>query len=424
MTSRERLKATLNHQQPDRVCLDIGGTMVSGISASILSKLRKDILKEEDYRVKIIEPYQMLGEVDNTLREALGIDVIGLFGQKTLFGFENRDWKPFELFDGTPVLVPGDFNVINRENGDLLIYPEGDTNAPPSGKMPKGGFYFDVIVRQEPIDDNNLDPGNNLEEFSLLTEEQIQDFADRAKQLATETNYGVAITLPGTGIGDIALVPAPFLKHPKGIRDVEEWYISTAIRKDYLHKVFSKQTEIAVTNIELLSKAVGDNVQVAFVCGTDFGTQRGQFCSTDTYRELYRPYYRQINGAIHKYTNWKTFKHSCGSIFELIPDFIEDGFDILNPVQFSAANMDPRTLKKEFGKDLVFWGGGVDTQKTLPFGTPKDVYREVREQIEIFNEGGGFVFNPVHNIQANTPLDNLLAMFQAIRDIACETHNT
>ena len=418
MTPRERLDSALNHKQPDMVCVDFGGTAVTGIHASALTKLRRAVLGHDSYRVRIIEPYQMLGEIDDELRQALGIDVIGLWSTKTIFGFDNADWKPFTLFDGTEVLVPGEFNVVKGQNGDLFIYPEGDTSAPPSGKMPKGGFFFDSVIRQQPIDEEKLSPDDNCEEFALLGEEDIQGFARRSEELSKHTEYGVIIGLPGTGIGDIALVPAPFLKQPKGIRDIEEWYVSLMTRKDYLHKVFLFQTEITVENIRRLGRAVGDRVQAAMVCGTDFGTQRGPFISLETYRELFSPYYKRINGAIHKYTNWKTFKHSCGSIFEFIPDLIKDGFDILNPVQCSAANMEPEILKKTFGNQIVFWGGGVDTQKTLPFGTPDEVYRQVRERIEIFNDGGGFIFNAIHNIQANTPVENMLALFRAIKKIA------
>ncbi|NQU74836.1 MAG: methyltransferase [Planctomycetes bacterium] len=416
MTPRECLQATINHRQGDKVCVDMGATAVTGISASSLSRLRRHVLGEDHYRVKVFEPYQMLGEVDDQLLQALRIDVVGLFGRQTMFGFEIAGWKPFELFDGTHVMVPGGFNVTADENGDLLMYPQGDTTAAPSGRMPKGGYYFDAISRQTPIDENKLDPADNCEEFGLLTDEQINELADRAEDLSTRTDYGIIVSLPGAGLGDIAMVPGLPLKHPKGIRDVQEWYISTAIRADYVHKVFARQTEIAVKNIERLAKALGDRVQAAFVCGTDFGTQRAPFISPTTYRQLYSPYYKRINAAIHKNTNWKTFKHSCGSIYELIGLMIEDGFDILNPVQCSAANMDPKTLKAEFGKDIVFWGGGVDTQQTLPFGTPEEVYNEVRSRIEVFNDGGGFVFNTVHNIQANTPVQNILAMFRAIAD--------
>jgi len=416
VTSRERFQATLNHRRPDRVCVDLGATAVTGIHAAALSRLRRRLLGRPDYRVKVVEPYQMLGEVDGELRQALGVDVVGVPGRKTLFGFENKDWKPFELFDGTPVLVPGDFNVTVDANGDLLIHPEGDTSAPPSGRMPRGGLYFDAIIRQEPIDEGRLDPADNLEEFRDLADAEVKDFADRAASLAAGTDCGLIVSLPGAAIGDIALVPATFLKRPRGIRDVEEWYVSIALRRGYLHAVFSRQTEVAVRNIERLGKAVGGRAQAAMVCGTDFGTQRGLFISRETYRELYSPYYRRINRAVHEHTPWKTFKHSCGSVCQLIPDFIDDGFDILNPVQCSAAGMDPRRLKEEFGPHLVFWGGGADTQRTLPFAAPQEVYREVRERIEIFGDGGGFVFNPVHNIQANTPVENILALFRAVRD--------
>jgi uroporphyrinogen-III decarboxylase len=230
------------------------------------------------------------------------------------------------------------------------------------------------------------------------------------------TDYGIYLTIPGVAFGDIALVPAPWMKDPKGIRDVEEWYISTVMRRDYVYKVFERQCEIGLKNIEKLANALGDKVQVAFVSGTDFGTQRGPFISPQAYRDLYKPFQKTINDKIHELTNWKIFIHSCGSIYKLIPDLIEAGFDVLNPVQCSAADMEPDRLKNEFGDQLVFWGGGVDTQKTLPFGTPRQVYDEVRERIEIFSRDSGFVFNSIHNIQSNVPLENIMAMFDAIND--------
>ena len=187
-------------------------------------------------------------------------------------------------------------------------------------------------------------------------------------------------------------------------------------RKDYIHAVFQRQTELALANIARLAAAIGDSAQVVRICGADFGGQNGPIISRRTYVELFSPYYRAINAAIHASTDWKTFKHCDGSILELIPEFIADGFDILNPVQTSAAHMDARMLKREFGSQLTFWGGGVETQSTLPFGTPDEVYREVRERIDIFNDGGGYVFAAIHNIQPATPIPNLLAMIRALRD--------
>jgi hypothetical protein len=418
MNSRQRLEATLSHRQPDRVCVDFGATAVTGMHVAAVSRLRRVVLGQPDWRVKVIEPYQMLGEVDEALREALGIDVVGVLGRTTLFGFENAGWKPFDLFDGTPVLVPGDFHVTVDASGDLLVYPEGDLAAPPSGRMPKGGYFFDSIVRQPPIDESRLDPADNLEEFAPFGEREIAYYRRQAECLAQRPDLGAILSMPGTAFGDIALVPAPWMKHPRGIRDIAEWYVSTALRKDYVRAVFEKQCEIALGNIDVLAPILGDRVQAVFLTGTDFGTQRGLFISPAAYRDLFKPFHVAVNKRIHEKTTWKTFIHSCGSVVDLVPDFIEAGFDILNPVQTAAAGMDPRRLKKEFGRHLVFWGGGVDTQHTMAFGTPDEVYREVRQRIEIFGEGGGFVFDSVHNIQANTPTENLLAMFKAIRDSA------
>jgi len=415
MTSRERLRAALNHQEGDRVPVDFGSTAVTGIHVSAVTRLRRAVLKDDRYRVKVIEPYQMLGELDAPLREALGIDTVGLIPRKTLFGFENADWKPFSLFDGTEVLVPRNFNVTTTATGDYLIYPEGDTTVPASGHMPKDAFFFDTIIRQPPVDDENLNPADNLEEFSLLDDATLQWYDWRIRELEA-TGSAVVLTMPGTAFGDIALVPAPWLKHPKGIRDIEEWYISTAVRKDYVHAIFEKQCEIGLKNLETLIHRLGDRVQAVFLTGTDFGTQRGTFISKEAYRELFKPYHTRVNKLVHQKSSWKTFIHSCGAVYDLLPDFIDAGFDILNPVQCSAACMDARTLKKEFGQHLVFWGGGANTQQTLPFGTPGEVYREVRERIEIFGAGGGFVFDTVHNIQGPTPVANLLAMFKALKD--------
>lgn len=417
MTSRERLKATLEHRQPDRACVDFGATFVTGIHVAAVTRLRRAVLGDGG-PVKVCEPYQMLGEVDDALREALGIDVIGVPGRRSLFGTEARDWKPFTLFDGTEVLVPGNFNTTKEPNGDLLIYPEGDTGAPPSGRMPKGGYFFDTIVRQPPIDDERLDPADNLEEFGPLSDADMAEYRAKRDWLDAHPGSGRILIVPGTGFGDIALVPAPFLKHPKGIRDIEEWYISTVARKDYVLEVFERQCAIAEKNLEVLFGFFGDRIDVALITGTDFGTQRGPFVSNATYREVFQPFHKRINRLIHERTGWKTFIHSCGSVYKLIPDFIEAGFDVLNPVQCSAAEMGAAALKREFGRDLVFWGGSVDTQRTLPFGTPEEVYREARERIAIFNAGGGFVFNAIHNIQGPTPVENVLALFRAVRDSA------
>jgi hypothetical protein len=415
MTSQQRLRKTLNREPVDRVCVDFAATAVTGIAASTLSKLRQAVLGENNYRVKIIEPFQMLGEIDDKLIEALGIDVVGVFGPKNMFGFENRDWKPFTMFDGTQVLVPGDFNVTCDGSGGWFLHPQGDTSIPPSGHMPKGGFYFDAICRQGPIDEAALNSADNLVEFGLLSESDVEHYRQQALA-AAQRGKGAILSAPGTAFGDIALVPAMWLKQTPGIRDIEEWYVSTIARRDYVYAVFERQCQIGLQNLGRLAEALGDNVQAVFTTGTDFGMQTGLFISPRSYRDLYKPFHKAINDFIHEKTSWKVFIHSCGAVAELIPDWIEAGFDILNPVQCSAAGMNPDDLKKRFGKDVVFWGGGVDTQRTLPFGTPQEVYDQVRRRIEIFNEPTGMVFNAIHNIQAGTPVENVLAMFKAIRE--------
>ncbi len=421
MNSRERVGLALNHEEPDRIPLDLGGSVVTGMHVSTVYRLRQTLrLDEHGTPVKVIEPYQMLGEIKYDLVEALGIDVVPLVGTSTLFGYKNEGWKPWTALEGTSMLVPEGFNTDPEPNGDILMYPEGDKSAPPSGRMPAGGWYFDTIIRQPPIDDQNLNVEDNLEEFTPLSEDELAHFEAAAERLYTATDRAVVADFGGSGFGRLALVPAPFLKYPKGIRDVAEWYMSTVSRRDYVYEVFERQCEIALANLAKVYQAVGDRVAVVFVSGTDFGMQTGSFISPKTYRELFMPFHKQVNGWVHKHTPWKTFIHTCGSVWNLVESFIEAGFDIMNPVQCSAARMDPLTLKETFGDQITFWGGAVDTQRTLPFGTPDEVRREVQDRIQAFGPGGGFVFNTIHNVQPRTPIENLLVMVETLRE--CGTY--
>ncbi|MGA9063402.1 MAG: uroporphyrinogen decarboxylase family protein [Terracidiphilus sp.] len=413
LTSRERLTATLNHKEPDRIPVDFGGTGVTGVHASCVAALR-DYYGLENRPVRIHEPFQMLGLLDEDLFEAMRLDVIGVFPRNTMFGFPVEKWKPWR-FNGLDVLVGEKFNTTVDEQGDTLIYPEGDTAVAPSGRMPRGGYFFDCIVRQEPFSEEELRPEDNFEEFSLISQEDLDHLA-RSARAAAATDAAVCATFGGTAFGDIAFVPGPSLKHPKGIRDIAEWYVSTSSRQDYIHKIFEYQCEIALENLARIYETVGDSIQAVFVCGTDFGTQTSAFCSVKTFQTLYFPYYKRVNDWIHSHTQWKTLKHSCGAVSKFIPSLIECGFDILNPVQCSATGMDPEQLKSKFGDRLVFWGGGVDTQKTLPFGTPAEVREQVLRRCEIFAPGGGFVFNTIHNIQAGTPVENIVAMIEAVHE--------
>lgn len=417
MNSRERVECALNHQQPDRIPLDLGGCGQTGMHVSTVYKLRQAIgLDEPGTPVKVIEPYQMLGEIKLDLLDAVGGDVVGLGGKATMFGYNNEDWKPWQFHDGTPLLVPGKFNTEPEPNGDLLMYADGDNSYEPSARMPAGGWYFDSIIRQPEIDDSTLNVEDNLEEFEPISDGDLQHLACEAERLYTKTDKAIMLSLGGAAFGDVALVPGPMLKTPKGIRDITEWYMSTVIRRDYVYSIFERQCEVVLANLPKIYEAVGERATAVWISGTDFGAQDRPFISPQTFADLYMPFYKQVNDWIAQHTNWKRFIHSCGSIQPLIPYILDAGFDILNPVQTSATNMDPATLKTNFGDRAVFWGGGVDTQHTLPFGTPGEVRKQVKARLEIFGKGGGFIFNPIHNVQALVPIENLLAMYKTVQE--------
>jgi hypothetical protein len=411
MTSREKVRRALRHEAGP-VPVDFGSTGLTGMHVSCVAALRAHYGLPQ-HPVKVCEPFQMLGEIEDDLARVLGSDCVGANGRGTMFGFPAEGWHEWRAPWGQVVLVPAGFRPREEASGDVYLFPEGDATVAPSGHMPAGGYFFDAIVRQEPIDEDKLNPADNCEEFTLMGEADIAHWRTEFARVKGETR-AVVSGIGGTGFGDIALVPAAFLKHPKGIRDVSEWYVSLLERRDYVHQVFSYQCDVALKNLETFAALAGDSIDVLFICGTDFGTQTSQFCSGATFDDLYAPYYRRVNEWVHRHTEWKTFKHTCGAIRPLIDRFIDVGFDILNPVQCSAAEMDPVRLKADFGDRVVFWGGGVDTQRTLPFGSPAEVRAQVTERLRAFSPRGGFVFNTIHNIQARTPVENIVAMVDAV----------
>ena len=417
MTSRERVLSALEFRNPDRTPRDFGSTAITGLSASFIFKLRRALgLPEKP--IPVFCPYQMLGGVDEELRSYLRIDTVSVWPAGNLFGFNNTPAKQFTMNDGTPILVPEAFNTVYEPDGRLFQYACGDRNYPPSGVMPKDGFYFDATVRSKPVEDDGLlDPADNLEEFTLFEDETLRMLERETCELFENTDYAiVGGGLSGTALGDIALVPGTMLREPKGVRDLEDWYMSPLIRPEYVREVFDRQTDIAVQNLKLYYEAVGERISVVVICGTDFGSQQSMMISPVVFRDLYMPFYRKVNDWIHENTNWKTFKHCCGAVEPLIPLFIEAGFDILNPVQISAVGMEPERLKQNYGDKLTFWGGGVNTQTTLPFGSTEEVKDEVKRLVSIFGKDGGFVFNTIHNVQANVPVENFLAMIEALND--------
>ncbi len=416
MTSRERLLAAIHHQTPDRVPLDLGATGQTGMNASTLYRLRK-ALGMEERPIVISETLQMLGQIDQDMLDWVGGDVIGLNNPVNLFGVPDGQLKPFRMPDGTPTLVSEGNAFDIKPDGSVDIYPQGNRTVPPSGRMPAGGYFFDNIDRSEEFDEDNLTPLEDFkDDFSVLSDETAEYLSKKATLLYEGTDYGIVGNLGGASFGDCGVLPGPHLLHPKGIRKIDDWLMAHILYPEYIEEVFEMQTQAMLKNLEIYRQAVGDKIQIVWISGTDFGTQNGEFISADTFRTLYKPYYQRVNDWVHQNTQWKTFYHCCGSVVSLLDDFVDMGVDILNPVQLSAKGMDAKMLKEKYGDKLVFWGGGIDTQKTLPFGSPAEVRQQVWERLEILSKGGGYVFNPIHNVVGGTPVENLVAMYETVKE--------
>lgn len=414
MTSRERVALALNHKKTDKVPVDISGTIVSGINASALHRLRK-ALGLEKKTVKVFEPMTMQGKVDFDLLNVLGGDVVGIYSPYTLLGFKNENWKPWKLPDGTDVMMAGKFQCSYDKNGTIYAYPQGDRNTYPSAKMPSNGFFFDNIARQDDLTNHIYDARSDYKgQFSIFSEEECCYYDKKSKKLFEETDFAIFGNFFQGGVGDVFSIPGAWLKKTRGIRDLTLWFMAHYEYPEYIQEFFEMQMETAMKNLELYRQAVGERIVAIGVSATDFGTQNGPLMSLEVYRKLYKPHHKKMNDWIHKHTGWKTFMHSCGSIIDFMQDFIDAGFDIINPVQFNAANMDLEFSKNKYGDKITFWGGGANSQKTLPFGNPKEIEEEVKKNVEILSKNGGFICSTVHNIQGPTPAENIIAFFKSI----------
>jgi hypothetical protein len=414
MNSRERVLLALNHQVPDRIPVDWGGTVVTSIHASAIAKLRT-FLGLKNKPVKVFEPMMMLGKIEDDMLDLIKTDVIGLYSPHTLLGYKNENWKPWRLPDGTEVLMGGGFEYSCDKDGATYAYPKGNRKAPPSAKMPKNGLYFDNITRQDDLSNHDFNARKDYkDQYSVFSEEDCKYYEETSRILYEQTEYAIFGNFFVSGVGDIFHIPGAWLEYPKGIRDISDWYIAHCEHPDYIKEFFDMQKEIQLKNLELYRQAVGERIVAIAITGTDFGTQNGPLISLDLYRKFYKPYHKIFNEWVHKNTKWKVFIHTCGSVVEFIDDFIDAGFDILNPVQFSAYKMGLSFLKEKYGSSLVFWGGGVNPQKTLAFGNPEEIKAEVKNNMKILSAGGGFVCASVHNIQGPTPPENIAAFFESV----------
>jgi uroporphyrinogen-III decarboxylase len=273
--------------------------------------------------------------------------------------------------------------------------------------MPKSGFYFDFI--RTTMSDHKIDP-SAFRPSATVSDEELEAFRSRAEFLHAHTDK--AIFGWGASISFFGL--SALLSDNITQGSLDEWLCMLMVDKAAANDMMARATDAAIERLKLYHQAAGDKVMVWGVASDDAGTQRGPLLQPELFREMILPHYKRFCRWVHEHTPYKTFLHSCGSVREYVGDWIEAGIDILNPVQISAANMEPQRLAREFGGRLVFWGGGCDTQNVLPRCTPQEIREHVRANIEAFGrKDGGFVFNQVHNIQPDFPVENVEAMLQA-----------
>ncbi len=414
MTSRERVIESINHRIPDRIPIDLGGTQVSTISALAYQNLRKE-LGLDQHPCELNELFMFVAKVEDDVRKQLGIDTTCLTYPVDTNGCRTNRLQKFTALDGAEALIGADNRWDVLEDGSIVMYPMGDKSVAASTRMLPGGHFFDNIPDRLPQwDEDDLNARRDwADDFRPIQEDVAKEIEIESIRLYKETEFAVIGQFPHALLGDAGVIAAPYVKNPQGIRKMDDFLAATLMYPDYIEESFAMQTENALKNLQIYKDAVGDRIQIILLSTADYGSQIGPLLSPSVFHELYKPYYKKMNDWVHENTNWKTMYHCCGSVLEFMDDYIEMGCDILNPVQVSAKGMEPKYLKERWGDKIVFWGGGADAQGSLSFGTPEDVKAQVFERMDAFSAGGGYVFNPVHNIMADTRIENLLAMFEA-----------
>ena len=389
MTSRERVITTLKHREADKVPIDLGAMGSTGIMAIAYNRLKKALgLGKKITRMADI--YQQLAIPEKEILDFFEVDVISL---EDSYLPDEREWVEWTLPDGSLVEIP--LELKPQKKGVEWVLMDGERIK---ARMPESCLYFENC--NPPLENAVSDKDISNYNWSYFSDEYLRNLENRAKRLFEETEYAI---MGGFGGNIIELYQI--------LRGYENSMLDLVANPDFAHSLIEKMTEVHLVNLKMYLQAVSKYIQIIQM-GDDLGMQSGPQISLDLYRDFIKPAHKKIYQYVKQNSELYLFLHSCGSIYDFIPDLIDTGVEIINPVQFTAANMDSKRLKEEFGDKITFWGGGVDTQNTLPFASPAEVAEEVKRQMEIFSPGGGFVFTPVHNIQANVPVENIITVYK------------
>jgi uroporphyrinogen decarboxylase len=412
LTSRERVLAAIAHREGDRVPVDLGSTPSSGISALAYSSLVRELASREgrahvDGRPMVYDVVQELAQPADWVLDSLGVDVVDL---GRAFNDRSEDWAELTMPDGSTYLYPAWFKPVRRGDDFFVYAPDGTLIA----QRPLGATFYDErcfpYEGGYPDDYRGLPAAMDKVLWSALVHSPWDHAAEpgfwkdlRARALALKA---------GTDRALMIVVGCNLFEWGTFLRRIDNFLVDLLIDEEQVERLLDALMERHLETLAKVCDAVGDVADVLRF-GDDLGHEGGPFMSPDIYRKLFKPRHKILVEYVKKHSSMKTFLHSCGSIYALIPDLIEVGYDALNPVQTSARDMEPERLKREFGKDIAFWGGAIENRTVLKDGSPEDVRRQALERLEIFSKGGGFVFNPVHNIMPDVPPANVIALYDA-----------
>jgi uroporphyrinogen decarboxylase len=408
VTPRERVVTSLNHRSPDRVPIDFSGHRSSGIAAIAYARLR-DYLQLPKRPIRVYDPVQQLAIVDNDVLDRFGVDTLEL-GRG--FAHEDRYWKDWVLPDGNPCQLPAWLNPERDGARWVLRSKSGRVIA----EMPDGALYFEQAFY--PFADGTPD---HMRIHEALDENMWTSVASPPGPIA-DGPEGVTVLAQGarrlrerTNRAIIGLFGGNLLEIGQFLYRNDNFFMLLAGDPDAAHDFLDHLVEIHCRSLERFLGAVGPYIDVVLF-GDDLGMQTGPQISPAMYRKFFQPRHARMWKRAKELADVKVMLHCCGGVRELLPDLIDAGLDAINPVQISCSGMDARGLKADFGDRMVFWGGGCDTQRELSHGTPASIREHVRRQVDILSAGGGFVFQQVHNIMADVPPANIVAMFDALRD--------